>query len=317
MANYRIGETLRKCRTQLSITQEDLCDGICAVPTLSRIENGQRLPSKVIFDALMQRMGRNGDMYDALMSDHDFAIHEKKYEIRMSIIARDFDKVAALLNEYNALTKGEDEKLYRQFSMFAGAVLKSEQDDSPQEALEMLLEAVKLTVPKYGAVRLFMLYLSLDELTMINNIATMYGQMNEREDAIKLYGELEEYMDMRCMDTQEKLRVYPLIIYNHSKDLGQSERYLECIELCNKGIELCKQMDCTRLMAKFYYNRAWSMQKRGKPEQYEEAKRSVILAYILAMSVDNANQMKHYENFARENFGIELPNMFPYYRVRS
>ncbi len=312
MANYRIGETIRKCRTQLSITQEDLCDGICAVPTLSRIENGQRLPSKVIFDALMQRMGRNGDMYDALMSDKDFAIHEKKYEIRMSMAVRDLQRMSELLKEYDMLTNDEDEKIYRQFALLVEAILKGEKDGSLIEAMEMLLTAVKLTVPKYGTRRLSTFYLSSDELTIINNIAIMYGQMNKRADAIKLYTELEEYMDMHYMDAQEKLRTYPLIIYNHSKDLGQSERYLECIELCNKGIELCKQMDCTRLMAKFYYNRAWSKLKRGKPEQRDEARNEIVFAYILAMSVDNIMQMKHYENFARENFGIELPDMFPF-----
>ena len=41
----------------LGLTQEDLADGICSVTTLSRIENGERLPDKQHSEMLLQRLG--------------------------------------------------------------------------------------------------------------------------------------------------------------------------------------------------------------------------------------------------------------------
>ncbi len=312
MTNYRVGETIRKLRTQLAITQEDLCDGICAVPTMSRIENGHRLPSKAVFDALMQRMGRSSDLYDVLMSDHDFAIHEKKYELRESVVVRDFEKARVLLDEFNALIADDDEKLHQQFSLYMSVIIGAECGMPDAEALEKLQKAISLTIPKYNKSKLSELYLDFDEITIFNYIAIVYGKLRRLDDATKLFTELEEYLACRHIDAQEKMRTYPMVLYNLSMCLGQTERYLDCIRICDKGIQLCKQTDCTRLMAKFYYNRSWAIQKRGKPEQKEEAKSSIIFAYLLALSVDNNTNMQLYAEFAREHFGLELPEMFHY-----
>ena len=46
MSLYLFGPLIKQRREELGYTQEDLADGICSVPTLSRIENGERLPNK-------------------------------------------------------------------------------------------------------------------------------------------------------------------------------------------------------------------------------------------------------------------------------
>lgn len=57
MAVFQLGAVIKNRREELGITQEDLADGICSVPTLSRIENGERMPTKDHFEMLMQRLG--------------------------------------------------------------------------------------------------------------------------------------------------------------------------------------------------------------------------------------------------------------------
>ena len=54
MAVFQLGPIMRARREELGLSQEDLADGICAVPTLSRIENGERMPTKNHFEKLMQ-----------------------------------------------------------------------------------------------------------------------------------------------------------------------------------------------------------------------------------------------------------------------
>lgn len=60
MGIYAVGEVIRRTRESLGMTQEELCDGICDVVTLSRIENGRNTPSRANFEALMERMGKMG-----------------------------------------------------------------------------------------------------------------------------------------------------------------------------------------------------------------------------------------------------------------
>ena len=57
MSLYLFGPLIKQRREELGYTQEDLADGICSVPTLSRIENGERLPNKRHSEMLLQRLG--------------------------------------------------------------------------------------------------------------------------------------------------------------------------------------------------------------------------------------------------------------------
>ena len=57
MSYYPLGHIIKNRREELQLSQEDLADGICAVATLSRIENGERMPSKNHYEMLMQRLG--------------------------------------------------------------------------------------------------------------------------------------------------------------------------------------------------------------------------------------------------------------------
>ena len=57
MPIFQFGFMIKHRREELGYTQEDLADGICSVPTLSRIENGERMPTREHFEMLIQRLG--------------------------------------------------------------------------------------------------------------------------------------------------------------------------------------------------------------------------------------------------------------------
>lgn len=57
MPIFQFGFMIKQRREELGYTQEDLADGICSVPTLSRIENGDRMPTREHFEMLIQRLG--------------------------------------------------------------------------------------------------------------------------------------------------------------------------------------------------------------------------------------------------------------------
>lgn len=53
MPIFQFGFMIKHRREELGYTQEDLADGICSVPTLSRIENGERMPTREHFEMLI------------------------------------------------------------------------------------------------------------------------------------------------------------------------------------------------------------------------------------------------------------------------
>lgn len=69
MPIYQFGAIIRCRREELGYTQEDLADGICSVPTLSRIENGERMPTREHFEMLLQRLGYSNTMLNAYVDE--------------------------------------------------------------------------------------------------------------------------------------------------------------------------------------------------------------------------------------------------------
>ena len=57
MNEFRLGTYIKKRREELKMSQEELCEGLCAVSSLSRIENNQQDPSRNLTKNLLERLG--------------------------------------------------------------------------------------------------------------------------------------------------------------------------------------------------------------------------------------------------------------------
>lgn len=86
MAISKIGMIIRRRRTELGLSQEDLADGICAVTTLSRIENGERMPTQNHLEMLLQRVGYSDMMLENYVDEEDFLAHDLRFRIRQAYI---------------------------------------------------------------------------------------------------------------------------------------------------------------------------------------------------------------------------------------
>ncbi len=298
MSIFSIGEVIRKRRNLLGISQEELAYGICSVPTLSRVENGERVPSKANFDALMQRMGQSGEMYDAYIGDNDFEVHEKKFYIRQAIINNRIEEARAILKELKTLVDNDD-NLTNQFIKYAEVVTRKSQMSSA-EILSELEEAIKITQSKYGKVKINNCLLTFDEITILNIIANAYGSIGNNRKAINMFYELKDYMDSKYINSEEIARTYPMILYNLSKWLGLEGRYDECIEICDIGIKISVDSGKMAALAKLLYNKAWCLVKNGQNDS-EEFKKILLQAYYVAEVMGNYESAQKYKEFGLNN----------------
>ena len=84
MKQIHIGEIIKQRRIELNLTQEELCEGICEPPTMSRIEKGRQTPSHSKLRALLGRLGLPSEKYYAMMSKNELEIERLKNEIILS-----------------------------------------------------------------------------------------------------------------------------------------------------------------------------------------------------------------------------------------
>ena len=57
MAKNTLGEIIYHLRKKAGLTQEALADGICSSVSVSRIENGNQMPSGKVLEQLLERLG--------------------------------------------------------------------------------------------------------------------------------------------------------------------------------------------------------------------------------------------------------------------
>lgn len=304
MALYKLGLIIRKRREELGLTQEDLSEGICSVATLSRIENGERLPTGQNLTRLFQRLGRSDIIVDNFIDEEEFELHEKKYYIKHAYLNKDLTKARDLYNEYKQQIASSANPLNEQFLILYG-ILLYESDFSLQEKLEKCEYALHLTCPRYKSGHIPHI-LSYEEIILLNDIACFSAMNGNPDTGIDILLKLKRYYESSVIDTEEALRTQPLILYNLSKWLGLQARYDECIEVCNIGIRIAKSTGRCSLLGKTLYNLAWAYVMRGKPEDEEVAKTAIRQAFEFDTILEKKEPVEYCRKFMLKYFHIEL-----------
>lgn len=149
MGMYNIGDVIKQTRKNLVLTQEELCDGICSVETLSRIENGKQIPSKSTFQALMERMGKDGERYIPLVHSDEMNTIKEWNRLNSLLEKRKYYELDSALTDFEIYIDMED-SVNRQFIIRARAL-----NDyflhriNEKEKRMRLIEAVRCTIPHF------------------------------------------------------------------------------------------------------------------------------------------------------------------------
>lgn len=297
MSLTNIGKIIYWKRKAMGISQEDLADGICSVPTLSRIENGERIPTQNHLELLLQRLGYTDLIFDTYADEEALLAHELKFRIGRAYIEKEYTLSKELLSKFEPLVK-KASQIDRQFIMLMNILLYP--DRYTKEArLQELEAALCLTQPKYKSAQVPFL-LSYTEIVLLNNIAISLANCGSKRAAIDILYKLVDYYDNHIVSIEEALRTQPMTLYNLSKMLGLEKRYQECIDICDKGIMLAQKTGrCTEL-THMLYNKAWALINRGNSQDIPQAEELLLNAQNVATVLDQPRIVELSRRLAQE-----------------
>lgn len=253
MIDTYFGAFIQKNRKAQGLSQEDLCEGICDATTLSRIENGERIPSRVRAISLLQRLGLSADRYYMLLNRYDAEVDALQSAIiRCSIKYErvlDEDKAAVRecamrhLGQLEDIVKKKD-RYTQQFILRSKALLGKNDGSnySPEEQLALLTKAIRLTLPNFDLDRIDKFRYSLEEIKIISQIATTYGKAGQLKKSVRILEKLYEYVTTYNQNMQESAGQIPLVAYNYALKLSISKRFEDAVEVAEAGYLAC--VDC-------------------------------------------------------------------------
>ncbi len=226
-----IGCMIYKIRTEKEIHQEELCRGVCSVPTLSRLETGERRPDILIFNTLLQRLGVDSNIIDIVLSLEEFEYFIKRRNVEISLSTEEYERAERELEE---LERDEEGGLRRQdiYRLYGALYLSWGKE---KEAEEYLHKAILETVPEFdgivsqGRKRHFMkLWLSEVETALF----LLYAFVKEEAERERLLLLLKVYIEQKITDEKVYNRQIAQVMYLLAEVKKQSGQWQECFQYC-------------------------------------------------------------------------------------
>lgn len=263
---------LKDIRKKKKMTQEEVCRGICTKATLSRIENGQIIPSLNQIRIFFTRMG--------VMPPKKLVAatkwQKRRYDLEammQEIWVNDSQEQYLLLQEYKNVKDGMN-VLEKQVYLYNQAIHESMLGGGREEAIRICKEALILTNTEFDIDYIYTKQrLSYIERNLINFIAHCRYYLYEVDNSLQDYFEkavstekdLKEYHE-RYIDNFKNIRLYTAVIYNLTNWKGNAGIYEEALNLSKEGFE--SSYDCNSL---FYfmtqlYNQAYILIGMNKPD---------------------------------------------------
>ena len=306
MSLFRVDTLIKELRIAKGFTQGQLCEGICAKDSLSRIERGLRRPDWYTFELLMQRLGEDPRKYCSdIVTANDMCVMNIKH--KLDSLLRDHSDQGQSEAEQLILELKQDEDFQKgrgaQFLLMAEAAISHRNKDY-EKMYYHATNALKINRPHFDENKISTYILLDDEVMLINQIAIAQFQLLSFEKGTEILLKLKESLDNHYMSDKEKQKKYIGLLYNISKNLGMLKEYEQCIPICDSGIELCKKQFNAYHYPLFLFHKACCILASGAEEHI-----GLLLlkeAYVLLDFYGRFNDKSLMENFVKNEFGVHV-----------
>lgn len=186
-------ELVRDLREAKGVSQEELCEGICAQETLSKIETGSRSPNKKNLYRLLKKMGMERENYYGFIETDKYELYEKVREYNRCFPKGKTEEARKLLDE---IEKGIDmtKLVNKQFVGMERIFEQTAQNFITREnANKQLREMLYLTMPPMESNKMIYRVPFRTEYMLWNKIAINLRKEDRVEEAVHVYEEL-----MKC-----------------------------------------------------------------------------------------------------------------------
>ena len=300
MGTYKVGQVIKLTRKSLGITQEELCDGICSVETLSKIENGKRKPNRANFQVLMERMGKSGEKYLPFIHDEDIHVMIQARKINTMLARRRFHEADIFLEELKDKIDVED-MVNLQFVLETKTFIEFGLGEITAERKRKQLEcALQCTVRDYREGILPKRIFSKTEVTILCNIASSYSEEGNQDRAICMLRQLESYLKKIQNQTEDWILDKVLVLANLGRCLGIRGDTQEAIRIEEKALKLSIEEGTGNILDFLLYNIAF--EKEIMFGYNKESKELLLQAYFVAEFHHNYIMMKHIREHLIEKY---------------
>ncbi len=296
--NESLGDVVRRRRRMLGLTQEQLCEGVCGVKTLRRLEQNKTKAQMPVVRGLLARLGLPFEYQRMQIIADNYEAVVLFREMQKATNAHDVERVEKLLQRLEQLIPMENIH-NRQETKRTEAINRFEQGKlKREEYVERIQEALEYTIALKNIKNLREGYMTCNEIGCIYNIATC---VDEKEAGMyfqplwEMYRRYEEENDVEA-----NISMYLFIMKGIASYLGNVGRYRESNEISDRAVEESLKSGRGHMLHDYIYNNCWNdmeCQKRGTGTETACSGQAELQACIV---LSRFWQEKYYEEHYRK-----------------
>lgn len=299
---YCIGDVIRIRRKMLGLSREQLCDGICSLKTIGRIENNKMKTQRPIIKELLERLNLPTEFQRTELVSSDLQVHELMNDIRWSINERENDKVEQKLSELKELVS-MDIALNRQTVRRMEVLNAAHKGELTKGKLYAeLREILEYTIPYETVFSEGKQYLTKTELHCVYSIMCAINW--DEEERNRVVESLQRYCDTlkneNCIGAH--VNSYEFIMTEVASQLGDKGEYDESDAISKIILTECFKWNRLPVICSGIYNLTWNYEQREKKHISTEKKRDVLRDLNLCILYSRFTKM----TFRTERYKIKL-----------
>lgn len=297
----KFGETLQKMRKDLNLTQVEVAfsSGI-NVETIRRIEAGKVIPRFETLEFLsnVYKQDLNSLFLEYRVDDYSY-FYEIKNRLEGKFNRNEFHTLDIELKELDLIVDHIHNIFYKNFIsqliLLSEAVILYKKTKKYIEALEKLIQAIKITSPTFNLENYNSFLYSSIEVRILMNIAFVMNKLNHKNE----YKNILEFCILN-LDFNDEL--YPKLCHNLSGVYRRNENFEKALEYSKIGIDSSKKNRNVNTLHGLYYGKGIAEYKLHR-KNYRE---SLNIAIVLCEAFGQEDLKKTMIDNCRDIFGIEI-----------
>ena len=257
------GLLIKNMRERQGITREQLCEGLCTVSMLGKIESGEQYPEKMMRDRLLGRLGAAQDNFENFLNLKEYDKWCERTQV-LSGLENERQDVEQLIEEYG-VHSGHDALARQMYLDMKGQYIKQWSGEGNEEKLcSIYCAAVEITMPRLLKqcqleniddvvnISLSRYCLSVRELNLYVEYlryALKLNKTSEYDDkgrGVRCFLNIIEYIQTYVYDEKSISKIYPKVVvclYDEWKETGGIVTALCMLDTCNKAVEYLRTVE--------------------------------------------------------------------------
>jgi hypothetical protein len=274
-----LGVMLTYYQKKYALKPEQICDGICSLATLRRVENGAREIDSLVGEVLLGRIGKEANQFEMLLGEEDYAYWCMREQILEEMENKNYERAEKKIAEYIELTR-DLPKVHKQFYLYHMGKIAIARNEDSKKICDIFSEAYDCTKKNASEEQL---YSSMEIDIALELIRYKYSKW--RECGENIIGRLLFVIDRYYTgQRKESMQVEILLEAMHQAE----EKYYgrELVDYIDKAIEGVSKGRSLRYLAELHFKKAkvlencYHQTKEWKTEE-KKCREECVKAYFV------------------------------------